>query len=1053
MSTIIDNPDHVTDRLAERQKELNCIHEVENILVDFDSSLDDVFLKILEVLPTGWQFSDSCFAEIIYLGKSYQLSPDEIGKYHQRSPLYKYGTNFGEMKIHYLSLPANYEGEPFLTEEYSLLNTIAGILAAYLVVRSYKDKQDTKSGQPAIHNDWKVIVNMLQKTDMRLFMKITRKLLNLLFRKGIKEVKDIYALFGDNAMKPGFEPSAEINVPTKKRDIREDMVASDLIFSIADKYFTNDDMMDNIHNWIHEDKLSYLSTSLESKDSSLSDIQDAIFRYQTQDIDKKNLSPFSSLNIKVLMIQRLFTNQLVFINVAKKYIELEDFYDVLQNTLYPNNSHGKLGGKSTGLFFANNIIKRETDKEFNKHIKTPNTWYITSDAMLNFLHYNNLEEVVEQKYKDIEDVRAEYGNIIQMFKNSHFPHKISKGLSQILESIGDNPIIVRSSSLLEDSFGAAFSGKYKSLFLANQGSKQDRLSAIEDAIAEVYASIVGPDPIEYRKERGLLDFKEEMAILIQEVVGTKVGKYFFSAFAGVAFSNNEFRWSSRIKREDGLVRLVPGLGTRAVDRLSDDYPVLASPGKPGIRVNVTTEDILRYCPQNIDLINLETNSFETVSIKTLLKECKDDFPLHNLFFSVYENGFLSEKSAFSIDFENDDLIPTFNGLIKNSPFLKRIKTILDLLKEKLGTPVDIEFAVKDDDIYLLQCRPQCFAGSDEPLPIPQDIPEKNILFTAHKYISNGRIPEITHFVYVDPDRYSELSSIEELLEVGRCVGKLNCYLPKKKFILLGPGRWGSKGDIKLGVNVTYSDINKTAVLIEIAKEKGNYVPDLSFGTHFFQDLVEAQIRYIPLYPDEKGNIFNTNFVRFSKNILQDILPEFSDLADCVKVIDIPAETDGKILKIFMNADLEEAIGYIGSPGKDKVISIPQPGSIESKDENYWFWRMQVCEFLATNINTEKFGVENLYVFGSVKNGNAGPASDIDLLVHFRGDDKQKTELIAWFQGWSLCLDHFNYLKTGYKTGGILDVHIITDEDIAKKTSFAVKINAITDAAQKLELRK
>ena len=1052
MSPEDKNSKNLISSLAERQKELNCIHQIEYILTDFDPSLSEIFSKILEILPEGWQFPERCFAEIIYREESFKLNPADKGVYDQKSPLFKNNINFGDIKIHYRSLPADYHEEPFLIEEYSLLNTIAGFIAAYLVVRSYKDKQDGKAAVTSVHSDWKVIVNMLQKTDLRLFLKIARKLLNLLYRRGIQEVKDIYSFFGDNTKMTGLEPLTEINVPMRKRDFRETLTTSDLIFSIAEKHLSTDEMMDNVHKWMQEDKLRYLITTLENKDASLSDIQDAIFRYHNQDMDMKSLSPYSYMNVKVLMIQKLFTNQLEFINVAKKYIELDDFHDVLQHTLYPNNSHGKLGGKSTGIFFASNILRSEMDEEFQKHIKTPKTWYITSDAMLHFLHYNNLEEVVEQKYKDIEQVRTEYGNIIQMFKNSHFPRDISKGLSQILEAIGDIPIIVRSSSLLEDSYGASFSGKYKSLFLANQGSKQEKLDAIEDAIAEVYASIVGPDPIEYRKERGLLDFKEEMAILIQEVVGVKTGKYFFPACAGVAFSNNEFRWSARIKREDGLVRLVPGLGTRAVDRLSNDYPVLASPGKPGIRVNATTEEILKYSPKNIDLINLKDNTFESMPLDELLKECKDNYPLYNKLFSVYENRFLYERSGFNIDFDKDDLIPTFNGLFQNTPFLKRIKQILDVLQNKMGTPVDIEFAVKDDDIYLLQCRPQSFSGLDEPLPIPQDIPENDTLFTAHKFISNGRIPEITHLVYVDPDKYSDLGSIEELRSVGRCVGRLNWLLPKKKFILLGPGRWGSKGDIKLGVNVTYSDINKTAVLIEIAREKGNYVPDLSFGTHFFQDLVEAQIRYIPLYPDDKENLFNTRFFNYSQNILAKILPEYAHLADCVKVIDIPSETDGKVLKIFMNADLDEAIGYVGTSGKEKNIYSAPTDITENKDENYWYWRMQICEFLAANIDAKKFGVENLYVLGSVKNANAGPASDIDLLIHFRGNESQKNELIAWLEGWSLCLDHFNYLKTGYKTGGILDVHFITDEDIANKTSFAVKIDAITDAAKKLKVK-
>jgi len=866
-------------------------------------------------------------------------------------------------------------------------------------------------------------------------------------------VQEIYSTFGISSNVAGVDLASEINSPLRKRDNTELIKRSRQIFTIAEKHLSNEELMENIHRWMQEDKLNFLTSSLESKETSLNSIQDAIYRYNELNSDDENLSAYSYMNIKVRLIQRLFTSHLDFINVAKKYIQLEDFYEVLQHTIYPSNSHGKLGGKSTGLFFANNIIKSETEPEFLKHIRTPQTWYITSDAMHNFLQYNNLEEVVEQKYKEIDAVRTEYGNIIQMFKNSNFPHEISKGLSQILDSVGETPIIVRSSSLLEDSFGAAFSGKYKSLFLANQGSKQERLSELKDAIAEVYASIIGPDPIEYRKERKLLDFQEEMAILIQEVVGSKQGKYFFPAFAGVAFSNNEFRWSSRIKREDGLVRLVPGLGTRAVDRLSDDYPVLASPGKPGIRVNASPEEVLKYSPKNIDLINLETNTFESLPLSRVIDECREDFPMFKQLFSVYKNKFLQEKSAFNIDFAEDDLLVTFNGLFKNSDFLKRIDRMLQILQEKLNTPVDIEFAVKDNDIYLLQCRPQSFSGNDEPQPIPQDIPEKDILFTAHKYISNGIIPEITHLVYVDPESYAGLRNIEDLRQVGRCVGKLNKLLPKKKFILLGPGRWGSKGDIKLGVNVTYSDINKTAVLIEIAREKENYVPDLSFGTHFFQDLVESQIRYIPLYPDEKGNVFNTSIFKTARNILPQILPKYAYLKDCVKVIDIPSQIDGKILKIFMNADLEEAIAYLGNPGKDKEKHSNQPEYFEAKDENFWYWRKKACESLAANIDSKKLGIKDMYMFGSVKNANSGPASDIDLLIHFEGSSRQKKELISYLEGWSMCLDHFNYLKTGYKTGGLLDVHIITDEDIKKKNSYAVKINAVTDAALKLDMKR
>ena len=299
---------------------------------------------------------------------------------------------------------------------------------------------------------------------------------------------------------------------------------------------------------------------------------------------------------------------------------------MLGSIIFPPRCHGKLGGKSAGLFLAKKIVNNTPAGQCSAAVKVPKTWYITSDWILNFIHHNELEDVLNWRYMEIDQVRLEYPHLVALFKSSSFPSELAKGLSLALDDLGDRPIIVRSSSLLEDRAGSAFSGKYKSLFLGNCGSKEERLAALKDAMAEVYASIFGPDPTEYRAERGLLDVHEEMGILIQEVVGQAVGKYFFPACSGVAFSNNEFRWSPRISRSDGLIRLVPGLGTRAVDRVADDYPVLIAPGQPNLRANVTVEEVLRYSPRRVDVINLETNSFETVEAKELLIYCGGRYP-------------------------------------------------------------------------------------------------------------------------------------------------------------------------------------------------------------------------------------------------------------------------------------------------------------------------------------------------------------------------------------------------------------------------------------------
>jgi predicted nucleotidyltransferase len=171
----------------------------------------------------------------------------------------------------------------------------------------------------------------------------------------------------------------------------------------------------------------------------------------------------------------------------------------------------------------------------------------------------------------------------------------------------------------------------------------------------------------------------------------------------------------------------------------------------------------------------------------------------------------------------------------------------------------------------------------------------------------------------------------------------------------------------------------------------------------------------------------------------------------IRVIDVAKATDGRVAKILLNADLDKAMACIAEPG-----SIQEAPPVPGRRDNllpikYWLWRKEMAERIALDAGVRQFGVEAMYIFGSVKNAVAGPASDIDLLVHFRGDEKKEARLLAWLEGWSRCLAEINYLKTGYRTDGLLDVHLVTDLDIENKTSYAVKIGAVTDAAQKLPL--
>jgi hypothetical protein len=266
--------------------------------------------------------------------------------------------------------------------------------------------------------------------------------------------------------------------------------------------------------------------------------------------------------------------------------------------------------------------------------------------------------------------------------------------------------------------------------------------------------------------------------------------------------------------------------------------------------------------------------------------------------------------GFDWDGSTDNLVATFEGLASATPFLAQMRSLLRVLREKIGGPVDIEFAHDGTDFYLLQCRPQSAMDETAPTPIPQDIPAERVVFTARRFVSNGKVPDLTHVVFVDPDAYAAIGDLESLRNVGRAVGRLNRILPRRQFVLMGPGRWGSRGDITLGVAVTYSDISNTALLMEIASRREGSMPELSFGTHFFQDLVESSIRYLPLYPDDAGVVFNRTFLMDAPNQLAALAPEYADLAATIRVIDVPGATGGQVLKVLMNADQDEAIGYL-----------------------------------------------------------------------------------------------------------------------------------------------
>lgn len=617
--------------------------------------------------------------------------------------------------------------------------------------------------------------------------------------------------------------------------------------------------------------------------------------------------------INVVLIRGMISDQLGFVGVARRYFNSFDLREIYNRRF----GRGKIGGKSAGMMLAYKILQQEDPDDplpISPHVVIPDSYFIGADVFYDFLAHNELYRFSDQKYKTREEIEADYPEIYQEFLKGKFPQDILYRLAMLVEQMGKCPLIVRSSSLLEDNFGKAFAGKYDSFFCPNQGTPEENLKALLNAIRRVYASTLNPSALFYRQQTGLIDYDERMAILIQPVQGSRYGRYFFPAVAGVAFSRNPFRWSRRIRREDGFLRLVCGLGTRAVERVANDYPRMVALSHPQLRPEITADEIRKYSQHFVDVIDLEDNSFKTLPIAEVLDA---DYPSIELLASLDEGDYIRPIYSLAEEITPKRLVLTFERLLKEKSFTSLMRAILKKLERAYGRPVDIEFTMEIVPeyprprfvIHLLQCRPLSSQQGEESYDIPQYIPAEDVIFTSSKLVPQGVVSRIAYVIYVDPARYAQVPDYGTKQEIARLIGRLNKRLEGQRFILVGPGRWGSS-NIDLGVKVSYADIYNTAMLIEVAFAGPEGTPEVSYGTHFFQDLVEANIYPLPLYPDEKGTVFKRAFFDDTPNALADLLPEDAGLAPYVKVIDVPAATGGRLLEVVMNADEEKAIGYL-----------------------------------------------------------------------------------------------------------------------------------------------
>jgi hypothetical protein len=485
----------------------------------------------------------------------------------------------------------------------------------------------------------------------------------------------------------------------------------------------------------------------------------------------------------------------------------------------------------------------------------------------------------------------------------------------VLDCVGDAPVVARSSSLLEDSFGTSFAGKYETHFCPNQGTRRERLESLCGAVRKIYASTLSPDAMAYRTMMGLIDYDERMAVLVQKVEGRVWRGHFFPQIAGVGFSHNPYRWTPQIDRKAGFLRLVMGLGTRAVNRVERDHPRLVALSHPTLRPERTARDVARYSQHFIDTIDLANNCLATVPLEQLISH---DFPGVRHIASIHEGDDVHPIQMSDPRIPTSRYVVTLDALLRTRSFVQLMRTILGKLESAFGHPVDIEFTVEfvpgaspDFVVHLLQCRPQAHGQHQETVTLPEGIPEQDILFRSARTVSSGRVPNIKYVVYVDPEIYACVKTLTDRNSIARAIGRLNRKLEGHAFIFVGPGRWGSS-NAELGVPVTYADIFNADALVEVPMAIRDEEPEASFGTHFFQDLIESRIFPVAVYPD-KGDRFDFAFFRRAPNALAQVAPEDAHMGDVLRLIDVPFATGGRLLQLVMTDCGQEAVmAYLAS---------------------------------------------------------------------------------------------------------------------------------------------